>query len=111
MHPVLKKQYFLNASEDDDDALESSQAEYLLVNQSGIYGVYSQRFVQKYRSFYAFGSGAQYALGALFALKDSAMGPEEVAKRSLQAAAELDDGTGGPFEFRSIALASIDSSL
>ena len=112
MHSVLKKEYFLSSSEDDDDPIQSSQAEYLLVNESGIYGVYSQRFVQKYRKFYAFGSGASYALGAMHALDCEGASAREVVEKAISAAAEFDDGTAAPFQFRQIRKAApLESSL
>ncbi len=98
MHTVLKRDYFLNPNEDDDDVFESSQLDSLIVNPSGIFGLYSMRFVQEYSKFYAFGSGAQYALGALSALYDKTDSVEEIARGALAAAANFDDGTGKPFE-------------
>lgn len=103
MHSVLKRDYYLNPNEEDDDTFESSQIECLIANPYGIFGLYSLRFVQEYTKFYAFGSGAQYALGALYACYLSPQTAEELVNTALGAAADFDDGTQGPFEIQTIA--------
>ena len=43
VHPILKDEYFLNSKDEDEDAYESSRVDALIVNSSGIYGLYSLR--------------------------------------------------------------------
>ena len=96
MHGVLKDEYFLNPKEDDDQPYESLQMDCLIANPHGIFGVYSLRSIQEYKRFYAFGSGSEYALGAMHALYDSEANAESIALAGVRAAAEFDGSTGLP---------------
>jgi ATP-dependent protease HslVU (ClpYQ) peptidase subunit len=96
MHAVLKEEYFLNPEGQEDDPFECSQMEALIANPSGIFGIYALRSVMEYSKFYAFGSGAHLALGALYASYDRLESAEEIARLAVEAAAEFDDGTGLP---------------
>ena len=62
--------------------------------------------VQEYTRFYAFGSGAELALGAMHAAWDRAAGAEEVARAGLEAAAAFDDSSSGPFSLYTLDLVS-----
>ena len=97
MHTVLKEEYFLNATVGADDPVESTRVDVLLANKHGIFGVAAHRTVQEFTKYYAFGSGADYAMGAMFALySDQNRDAEEIAKIAVAAAAEFNDGTGLP---------------
>ncbi|HTE16486.1 MAG TPA: hypothetical protein VK642_15550 [Burkholderiales bacterium] len=97
MHAVLKEAYFLNAGTGSDDPVESTRVDVLLANKHGIFGVAAHRTVQEFSKYYAFGSGADYAMGALFATyKDKNRDAEDLAKLAVEAAAEFNDGTGLP---------------
>jgi ATP-dependent protease HslVU (ClpYQ) peptidase subunit len=97
MHEVLKNDYFLNASAGSDDAVESTRMDALLANKHGIFGVAAHRTVQEFTKYYAFGSGADYAMGAMFATYNNKnLDAEEIAKLAVTAAAEFNDGTGLP---------------
>ena len=97
LHVALKEQYFLLPDEDKDEGLESSRIDVLIANPAGIFGVSAHRTVQEFSKFYAYGSGADYALGALYTIYDTAgRSAEELARFGVQAAAEFDDGTGLP---------------
>ena len=102
MHPVLKEEYCLNAATEEDDPFESSRFESLIVNGHGIFKTYELRSVQKFIQFAAIGSGAQYALGALYALYDRLNSAEEIAKSAIDAAAEFDDSSGLPGFFHTV---------
>ena len=52
--------------EDKEDALESSRMDCLIANPHGIFGVAAHRTVQEFSRFYAYGSGSDYALGAMY---------------------------------------------
>ena len=104
MQGALKEDYFLNPKEDERDAYESLQMEILVASPSGIFGIYPQRSVQEYSRYCAFGSGAEYALGAMHALYDTLASPEEVARRAIEAAAEFDDSTALPMNCYSVDL-------
>ncbi len=107
LHRALKDRYFLQGEEDKEDALESSRIDVLMLNRHGIFGVAAHRTVQEFSRFYAFGSGADYALGSLYSLYDDAsLSAEDIARRAAQAAAEFDDSTGLPLQCHTVKLAS-----
>ena len=105
LHPILKEQGYLNPKEDEDDPYESSQITALIVNGTGIYGVYSYREVFDYDRFWGIGSGRNFALGAMFAAYDRCKTAAEVAKIGVMAGAEFDTATQGPIVLHTIKLA------
>lgn len=97
LHVVMKERYFLNAHEDKEDDLETSRMYVLIANAHGIFGVAPHRTVQEFSKFYAYGAGAEYAMGALYAAYDQPkLNAEALARLAVEAAAEFDDSTGGP---------------
>jgi ATP-dependent protease HslVU (ClpYQ) peptidase subunit len=105
LHGVLKERYYLMPEEDKEDALESSRMDVLIVNPHGIFGVAAHRTVQEFSRFYAYGSGSDYALGALFcAYEDPERNAEQLARIAIEAAAEFDDGTGVPVTSHTVRL-------
>lgn len=97
LHAVMKERYFLIANEDKEDDLETSRMYVLIVNAHGIFGVAPHRTVQEFSKFYAYGAGADYAMGALYAAYDQPkLNAEALARLGVEAAAEFDDSTGGP---------------
>jgi ATP-dependent protease HslVU (ClpYQ) peptidase subunit len=83
--------------EDKEDALESSRMDVLIANPCGIFGVSGHRTVQEFSRFYAYGSGSDYALGALYSAYDlKGRSAEELARHAIETANEFDDGTGLP---------------
>jgi ATP-dependent protease HslVU (ClpYQ) peptidase subunit len=107
LHGALKERYFLMAEEDKEDALESSRMDCLIANRHGIFGVAAHRTVQEFSSFYAYGSGSDYALGAMYsAYGEAGLTAEQIARRGIEAAAEFDDGTGLPITSFTVQLLS-----
>ncbi len=96
IHPILKEEAFLNPKEEEDDPYESSQLTTLIVNSSGIFGVYSMREVFEFEQFWAIGSGRDFALGAMYMLYDSKKSAAEIARAGVLAGAEFDTGTALP---------------
>jgi len=96
LHPLLKEKYFLNAKDEDDDPYESTQIDALIANPSGIFGVHSLREVTEYKRFWAIGSGAEYALGAMFAVYDNDATAEEIAAIGVAAGAEFNNASAMP---------------
>lgn len=97
LHQALKDSYFLNPDEDEDDSFESSRMNVLIANAYGIFGVGAHRAVQEFSQFYSCGSGAQYALGAMYAIYgDAERSAEDMARYGVEAAAEFDASTGLP---------------
>ena len=71
----------------------------LIANPYGIFGVSGMRTVQEFARFYAYGSGTDYALGALYASYGRPeLDAEALARLAINAAAEFDDGTAAPIE-------------
>jgi len=109
LHVMLKENYFLKLDSDSsEDTFESMQVSLLIANTQGIFGVCSKRTVLEYTKFYAFGSGEQYALGAMHAVYDRETDPEQIARAGLEASIAFDTGTGAPIELRRIPLAEPD---
>ena len=109
LHPVLKQKYFLNAKDEDDDPYESTQIDALIANPFGIFGVHSLREVTEYNKFWAIGSGAEYALGAMFAVYDKAASAEEVAHAGVAAGAEFNNASSMPLSSYEIDLQQLQS--
>ena len=106
LHAELKERYFLNPREEeaDKDPYESSRMDALIASPHGIFGVYALREVYDYRRFWAAGSGADYALGAMHAVWDRVDEAEEIARIGIAAGAEFDSGSGLPLTSRRFAL-------
>jgi ATP-dependent protease HslVU (ClpYQ) peptidase subunit len=105
LHAALKDRYFLLPEEDKEDALESSRMDVLIVNPNGIFGVSGHRTVQEFSRFYAYGSGSDYALGALWALYERPnLSALQIARQAIEAAAEFDDGTALPLQSYTVRL-------
>ncbi len=101
LHKVLKEDYYLRPEEQQEDALESSRMDVLIANPYGIFGVSGMRTVQEYARFYAYGSGTEIALGALYASYDRPdLDARQLPLQAIEASAEFDDGTGLPVETR-----------
>jgi ATP-dependent HslUV protease, peptidase subunit HslV len=99
LHRVLKEEYFLRPEEDHDDPYEyeSSNMGVLIANPDGIFGVYSDRWVEEYTRFHARGSGDEYALGAMHAVHaEPGWSAERIARLGVEVAAEYDDATALP---------------
>ncbi|MBE9567244.1 MAG: MFS transporter [Proteobacteria bacterium] len=97
LHPLLKEKYFLNAKDEDDDPYESTQIDALIANPFGIFGVHSLREVTEYKKFWAIGSGAEYALGAMFAVyNDKKKTAEDIAHVGVAAGAEFNNASSMP---------------
>ncbi len=100
LHPELKKNYYLVAS--DDDTFECSDIDCLVANRSGIYGLYGMQNVQEYSKFYSFGSGSQYAMGVMHALYEQDFSAQQIATKALEAACCFDDASDSPFEVEEV---------
>lgn len=105
LHPVLKERYFLNAKDGEEEPYESSQIDAVFVNPNGIFALYALREVYEYSRYWAVGSGATYALGAMHAVWDRAKSAKEVARAGAEAGATFDTSSAMPLTFRSVTLA------
>ncbi|MBX7210847.1 MAG: hypothetical protein K1X78_21250 [Verrucomicrobiaceae bacterium] len=105
-HHWLKTEYFMAAHPEKDDEYETTQFYGLAANPHGIFALYSFRSAQQFHKFWAAGSGRDYALGAMQVMFDKCKTAEEIVRTGLDAAAEFDSATGGPYEIHIIPLAS-----
>ena len=96
LHPILKDEYYLNSKDDDADSYESSRVDALIVNRSGIFGLYSLREVDQYSRFWAVGSGAEFALGAMKVAYDLLDDAESIARAGIEAGACFDCSSALP---------------
>jgi ATP-dependent protease HslVU (ClpYQ) peptidase subunit len=96
LHPVLKDKYFLNAKDEDDDPYESTQIDALIASPTGIFGIHALREVTEYNRFWAIGSGAEYALGAMYALYDTAASAQDIAEKGVEAGSEFNNASSMP---------------
>ncbi|MBT3205563.1 MAG: MFS transporter [Gammaproteobacteria bacterium] len=97
IHPILKDEYYLNSKDEDEDPYESSRVDSLIMTSKGIYGLYSLREVDEYTQYWAIGSGAEYALGAMFTVYDQLDSAEQIALAGVKAGAKFDNASDLPF--------------
>lgn len=104
-HKKLKDDYFLRPEDEDADEFETSRMNVLIVNPHGIFSVGVLRSVNEYKRFTAYGSGCDYAVGAMRAVYDDEnKTAEDIARVGIEIAAEFDDGTGLPMHCYTIKL-------
>jgi ATP-dependent HslUV protease, peptidase subunit HslV len=103
LHPLLKDEAFLNPKEDEEDPYESSQLTAMIANAQGIFAVYSLREVFEFDTFWAVGSGRDFALGAMYArYGEPDLTAAELATLGVQAGAEFDTGSSLPITLRAV---------
>ena len=78
-----------------DSPFGDLDASFLVAAKGGIFYVACDMSVTEFDQYYAVGSGAGYALGALHALYNSKSDAENVARRAVAAASSLDIYCGG----------------
>ncbi len=80
---------------DEDSPFGDLDASFLIINSGGIYSVACDMSVTAFEQYYAIGSGASYALGAMHALYRPSADAQRVAHKAVEAAMELDIYCGG----------------
>ena len=105
LHPILKEEYFLNSKDEDEDSYESSRVDALIMNANGIFGLYSLREVDQYTRFWAVGSGAEFALGAMQVAYSIYDDVEAIAEAGIKAGACFDSSTALPMSSYRMELA------
>ena len=104
LHPALKEECFLNPKEDEEDPYESSQITALIINASGLYGIFSMREVFEYTQYWAIGSGHEFALGAMlnaYSRLDSAV---DIARVGVEAGIAFDKNSAAPVTLYTVEL-------
>lgn len=102
LHQKMKEVYHIEVRERDDQPVESSQLDALIVNRAGIFSIGSYREVNEYARFWAMGSGNRFALGAMHALYELDVNAKAIAEAGVKAATQFDDGCGLPLKTRVI---------
>ena len=106
LHPVLKERFFLNAKDSEEDPYETSQIDSVFINSNGIFAMFALREVYEYTRYWAVGSGATYALGAMHAVYGKAKNAREVARAGAAAGAEFDTSSALPLTFKTVTLSN-----
>lgn len=106
LHGILKEKYFLNVNGkgENDEPYETSHIDAVIANRHGIFAVYGLRDTNEFERFWAIGSGADFALGAMYALYDRLESAEEIAKAGVIAGAEFNNATALPLTYKTIDL-------
>ena len=87
---------------DDESPFGDLDASFLIVSSKGIFSVACDMSVTEFKQYYAIGSGAPYALGALHALHRPGADPEPAARKAVAAACGLDIYCGGETVVRKV---------
>ncbi len=108
LHGLLKEKYFLNTGtkDNDDEPYETSHIDAVIANHHGIFAVYGLRDTNEFERFWAVGSGADFALGAMHAVYDNLESAEEIAKIGVGAGAEFNNSSALPLTYKTIDLKS-----
>lgn len=80
---------------ESDSPFGDLDASFLVAAKSGIFYVACDMSVTEFQNYYAVGSGATYALGAMHALWTPAAKAEPIARKAVAAASALDIYCGG----------------
>ena len=89
-------------ADDADSPFGSLDSTFLVVCASGIFGVASDLSVLRYERYFAIGSGAPIALGAVHALYESERDAEAIAREAASAAIDHDVYCGLPMHVASV---------
>jgi ATP-dependent HslUV protease subunit HslV len=110
IHPKLKDDYFLNPVDDPRDPYETNHMDMLVMTKYGIFGALSLREAYEYNRFWALGSGAEYALGAMQTVYGTDMTADQIAKVGVEAACVFDSGSAAEtVSVKSLDLCSVQS--
>ena len=89
-------------ADDADSPFGSLDSTFLVVSASGIFGVASDLSVLRYERYFAIGSGAPIALGAVHALYESESDAETIARSAASAAIDHDVYCGHPVHLATV---------
>jgi len=109
LHPVLKEECFLNPKEDEEDPYESSQITALIINASGLYGIFSMREVFEYTQYWAIGSGHEFALGAMQYAYSRMDNAADIARAGVEAGIAFDKNSAAPITMYTVTLSQTNS--
>ena len=91
-------QFVNDQCREKDSPFGDLDASFLIANRAGIFKVSQDVSVCRFDQYYAIGSGAYYALGALHQIYDQVDGAAEIARRGVESAIEFDVYCGGEID-------------
>jgi ATP-dependent protease HslVU (ClpYQ) peptidase subunit len=91
---------------DEKSPFGDLDASFLVINREGIFYVASDTSISQFDKYFAIGSGADFSLGALFALYDLDLDAETLATTGVKAAMEFNLYCGGDITTSRIRLRS-----
>jgi ATP-dependent protease HslVU (ClpYQ) peptidase subunit len=100
-----KKYSFVNDQIDEKEAgpFGNLDSTFIIAGRAGIFYVGPDMSVTKVKHYFAIGSGAQFALGALHGLFDSKLDAEAIARRAVESAIAFDTYCGGEVQIHRVA--------
>jgi ATP-dependent HslUV protease subunit HslV len=100
-----KKYSFVDDQIDDKESgpFGNLDSTFIVAGPSGIHYVGPDMSVTEVRHYFAIGSGAQFALGALHALFGTKLDAETIARRAVEAAVAFDTYCGGETQIHRVA--------
>jgi ATP-dependent protease HslVU (ClpYQ) peptidase subunit len=103
LHKILKSDYYLSPKKkkDQDQTVEPTNLRLLIANSCGIFGVDEDKSIESFSKFWAVGSGASIALGAMYHVYDK-YDAMKIAMLGIQTACEFDEGSALPIELEVI---------
>ena len=81
----------------------------VFTNKNGIFALYSLREVYEFDQYWAVGSGAFYALGAMHAVYNKYKTAKDIARAGAEAGAEFDTSSQLPLTIQTVKLAPTSS--
>lgn len=104
VHKIMKEDYYIETSDKEEQPAETNQLEAIIINSNGLYEIGRYREVNEFSTFWAIGSGQEFALGAMNAIYNLEFTSKEIAEAGVAAAAEFDDGCSLPLHSESLTL-------
>jgi len=100
-----KKYSFVNDQIDEKEAgpFGNLDSTFIIAGRAGIFYVGPDMSVTRVKHYFAIGSGAQFALGALHALHNSKLDAETIARRAVESAIAFDTYCGGEAQIHRVA--------
>lgn len=92
------------SDKDDESPFGSLDASFLVISREGVFHVGADMSVTAFEKYYAIGSGADYALGAISAIYHDAPDAVTTCRKAIEAAIDFDVHCGGEIDIRVIDL-------
>jgi len=100
-YPFVKDQ----PDKEDESPFGSLDASFLAISMQGVFHIGADMSVSSFEKYYAIGSGADYALGAVAALYEDDLDATVLCRKAISAAIDFDVHCGGEIDIRVINLA------